>query len=128
VDIGAIRLKVAARLGAVAGLTVYRVAPAKPVLPCAIVRPGPIDLHSTFDEGMGNVKLAVQLLVDLTSWEDAQDALDVFISSGSVVDALEADTADDGISVLMSTVDPQGQVQYGPLQVGTVTFHGDVLE
>jgi hypothetical protein len=99
--------------------------PAKPEVPCAVVQPGTITVHSSFERGSSDVRFTVLVLVQCADWPSAQDALDGYASigaSGSVVDALEM-AAGGSEFVTVETVDGYGTVTVGESMFGSVTFN-----
>jgi len=124
-NLATIRDDLKTRLATISGLQVYDTVPAKPEVPCAIVQPDTVTVHSSFDRGSCDVRFTVLVLVQCADWPSAQDALDGYASigtTGSVVDALE--TAAGGSEfVTVDTIDGYGTVTAGENMYGAVTFH-----
>lgn len=124
-DLAAIRDDLKTRLATIGGITAYDTVPAKPEVPCAIVHPGLITFHRTFDRGSCDVRFTVVILVQCADWPSAQDALDSYVSTGtatSIVDALEqaAGGTDD---ITVETSDGYGTTTIGENMYGTVIFN-----
>lgn len=131
-NLSTIRADIAARAATVSGLTGYARTPAKPEVPCAIVRPASIHPHSAFESA--DVRLAVQVLVQLSDWESAQDALDAYCSDGasSLRAAIEAPGGSGGTeNVTVESIDTYGHVSLGDsantVDYASVTFNVLVL-
>jgi hypothetical protein len=124
-NLGTVRDDLKTRLATVTGLTTYDTVPAKPEVPCAVVQPGLILVHASFDRGSCDVGFRVMVLVQCADWPSAQDALDGYCAlgaSGSVVDALEG-AAGGSEDVTVDTIDGYGTVPVGENLFGTVTFN-----
>jgi hypothetical protein len=124
-NLSTIRDDLKTRLATITGLTAYDTVPAKPEVPCAVVQPATITVHSSFERGSSDVGFTVLILVQCADWSSAQDALDGYCAigaSGSVVDALE--TAAGGSEfVTVDTIDGYGTTTLGENMFGTVTFN-----
>jgi len=125
-DLAAARTAVKNRLATISGLTAYDTVPGSPQVPCVIVRPELIDLSAVFDVGPADVRFALQVLVQLSDWASAQNALDAYISTGtstSIADAFNAGAP----NAAVLTADGYGHVDYGEVTFACVTFHVVVL-
>ena len=125
-NLSTIRDDLKTRLATIGGLNIYDTVPAKPEVPCAVVEPDTVAVHSSFERGSCDVRFKILMLVQCADWPSAQDALDGYASigqTGSVVDALE--TAAGGSEfVTVDTIDGYGTVQIGEGGMfGSVTFH-----
>lgn len=124
-DLGAVRDQLRARLAIVAGLTAYDTVPSAPSVPCAVMHPGVINFHPVFGAGT-TVGFNIQILVQLSDFRSAQDALDAYVSTGtnqSIVDALE----DDACTITVTSADGYGMVAISDTSYAAVTFHVEVL-
>lgn len=124
-NLSAIRDDLKTRLTTIGGITVYDTVPAKPEVPCAVIEPQAITVHSSFERGSCDVAFTVLILVQCADWLSAQDALDGYASigqAGSVVDALEL-AAGGAEFVTVNLIDGYGTVTVGENMFGSVTFH-----
>lgn len=116
-DIGAIRTAIQTRLKTVSPrLTCYRTMPPSPILPAAIVAPatGPFLAEVTMD-GAEDLDLVVLVLVQKVLEDDAQDALDVYLSGGAanIADAIDSGSTADWDYAMCEPARGYGQYVFG---------------
>jgi hypothetical protein len=127
-NLGTVRDDLKARLATISGLQTYDTIPAKPEVPCAIVRPSSATIHATFERGSTELRFDILVLVQAAHWPSAQDALDGYLAvgaAGSLIDAVEAfSTGQEDMTV--ESWDNYDLVQVGESQFGSVTLHVSV--
>jgi hypothetical protein len=126
VDVTALRQELQERLENIVGLTAFGTVPAKPIVPCAIVRIGTINYQDTLTLGSAEVNFTIQILVQMSDWPSMQNALDLYLSTGnaeSISDAVEASD----LQTQVDRAEPVSMIDYGTVSYGSVTFYGRML-
>jgi len=124
VNLSTVRDDLKARLATVSGLQTYDTIPAKPEVPCAILKPASCTVHSSFDRGSSELRFDVLVLVQAADWPSAQDALDGYLAlgvSGSLIDVLESPTTGS------EDVTVESWDSYDPLQISEQIYGSVVL-
>lgn len=124
-NLSTVRDDLKSRLATISGLQLYDTVPAKPEVPCVIVKPASGTVHLSFDRGSSELRFDLIVLVQAAEWASAQDALDGYLAigaAGSLVDAVEAFSAGSE-EVAADSWDSYDLIQIGESMYGSVTLH-----
>jgi hypothetical protein len=124
-DLAGLRDSIQTALQAISGLTVYDNVPPSPIVPCAIIHILPFGPRACMDRTSVDVRLAVQVLVQLADWVSAQDSLDSYVGTGSatsVTDILEKAVIG-GATIVVETIEGPHQLTIGETTFAAVSFN-----
>lgn len=117
-DVKAIRDRIRDRVkNAVSGLNVLDYVPTNPILPTAIIGPAPgAFLAEVSMDGVEDLQLVVTVLVSKVVDENAQNALDTYLSSGAannIADAIDSSSTADWDFAVSQSIRNYGQYLFG---------------
>lgn len=115
-NVVAVRDRLKSRLQTVSGLMVYDFMPASPVVPCAIVSPQPgVFLTEVSMDGVEDLAMVVTVLVSKTVDENAQNALDTYVSAGAsnLADAIDSGSTSDWDFAMSGPIRNYGRFVFG---------------
>jgi hypothetical protein len=115
-NVAAVRDRVKSRLQTVSGLNVYDFMPATPVVPAAIVSPAPGGfLAEVSMDGVEDLSLVVTVLVTKTVDQNAQNALDAYLSEGAsnLADAIDSGSTADWDYAVSQPIRNYGRFVFG---------------
>lgn len=122
-DLGTLRSALAAKLGTIAGLNVYKTVTPKPEVPAAMIVPTQTTVHLTMVSG-SQVNFGIEVLVAAADWPSGQVALDTYVSEddpNSIIVAVE-----DSVTTV-TMVDGYRHVTIGDSNYFSAVFHVEVL-
>jgi hypothetical protein len=114
-NVVAIRDRLKSRLQTISGLLVYDFMPSTPVVPCAIVAPQPgVFLAEVSMDGCEDLSMVVTVLVSKTVDENAQNALDTYLSeTTNLADAIDSGSTTDWDYAVSQPIRNYGRFVFG---------------